>query len=212
MINYDIVDKLAEKNSNLFFIVVGAMDGIKHDNLAPYIIKNKLSGLFIEPIPDMFELLKKNYENHGAKILFENCAITNIEGEVLMYRVPIDQVGVLYPEWADGCSTIYPEKNAMKHLSPVQVKVKSKTFETVLNEHGIKSFDILQIDAEGADYIIFQSIDFNKFRPKFIIIEIMNLSNDDVNSIKTKLIKNNYVYTIIDDLLAIDQNCLKELN
>ena len=46
MIDYRIVEKLKDP----FFLVIGAMDGISHDNLAPYIRKKRMSGIFIEPV------------------------------------------------------------------------------------------------------------------------------------------------------------------
>lgn len=211
-IDYTIIDKISNKYKNLFFVIVGAMDGVKHDNLVPFLLKNKLNGLFIEPMPEIFENLKNNYKKYDGKVFFENCAISNKEGETTMFRVPVDKIGVEYPEWTDGCSTLYPEKTVIKNFNLEKVTVESKNLETVLKKHEISNFDIIQIDAEGADFEIFESIDLNKYKPKFIAIEIMNLPPHEIEAIKNKLLANGYKYEVLVDLLAVEEECLKNLN
>ena len=48
---------------DFFFVQIGANDGINHDPLHEYVTKYNLSGLVVEPQPDVFELLRKNYES-----------------------------------------------------------------------------------------------------------------------------------------------------
>ena len=144
-------------------------------------------------------------------MIFENCAISNEVGDVKMYRVPKGEIGTKYPEWSDGCSTLYPKNSPIRNFELEEVIVKSNTLDNVLLKNNISNFDIIQIDAEGADYEIFQSIDLEKYKPKFIAIEIMHLSQDEINSIKNKLSNNGYRYNVIIDLLAVEENCLNEL-
>lgn len=210
-IDYDIIDKISEKYNNLFFVIVGAMDGLKHDNLVPYLTKNKLDGLFIEPMPDIFKSLKDNYKNYEGKVLFENCAISNLNGEVSMFTVPVDKIGTTYPEWTDGCSTLYPERGPIKNFELNEVKVVSSDLKSVLSKHKIQQYDIIQIDAEGADYEIFDSIDLVVDKPKFIAIEIMHLSKEEVDNIKNKLKTNGYRFEILVDLLAVEEECYKKI-
>ena len=47
--------------------------------------------------------------------------------------------------------------------------MKSKNFENLIKHN----FDFLNIDLEGDDYKVLRSIDFKKFNPKLICIEIL---------------------------------------
>lgn len=210
-IDYTIIDEISKKYNDLYFIIIGAMDGIHYDNLIPFLTKNKLNGLFIEPIPQMYDKLRNNYKNYEGILAFENCAISEKEGKVKMYKVPDSKIGSVYPEWTDGCSTLYLEKSVIKNFEPEEIFVQSHRLENVLSKHKIEKIDIIQIDTEGADYEIFNAIDFEIYKPKFIAIEIMNLTYQEVQNIKEKLETLNYKINIIVDLLAISEECFIEI-
>lgn len=210
-IDYTIIDEISKKYNDLYFVIIGAMDGIHHDNLIPFLTKNKLNGLFIEPIPQMYDKLINNYKNYEGILAFENCAISEKEGKVKMYKVPDSKIGSVYPEWTDGCSTLYLEKSVIKNFELEEIFVQSHRLENVLSKHKIEKIDIIQIDAEGADYEIFNAIDFEIYKPKFIAIEIINLTYREVQNIKEKLETLNYKINIIVDLLAISEECFIEI-
>ena len=52
------------------------------------------------------------------------------------------------------------------------------TLAGLLEKHGFKGLDFLQIDAEGFDYEIIKSIDFAATRPRFINYEYVLLGAD----------------------------------
>src|SRR5437762_11064199 len=72
-----------------FFVQIGANDGIRVDPLRPSVLRHRLRGLFIEPLPDLFERLVDNYAGHMG-LLFENCAISDHDGTQRMYRTRAD--------------------------------------------------------------------------------------------------------------------------
>ena len=55
--------------------------------------------------------------------------------------------------------------------------MKTRAFESLIYEN----FDFLNIDLEGHDYEILQTIDFRKFNPKLICIEILENCLDKEN-------------------------------
>ena len=67
--------------------------------------------------------------------------------------------------------------------------MKTRTFESLID----KNFDFLNIDLEGHDYEILQTIDFKKFNPKLICIEILKNCLDKEN-IFNFLKENNYTF------------------
>jgi FkbM family methyltransferase len=206
----EFFDKL--DSEDIFFTIVGAMDGVNHDNTFKYAFKNKhWKGLLIEPMKDYFEKLKENYE-YRENLIFENVAISDSEGYEYMFRIPSELVeSGEVPSWSDGISTFYPEKNVMReeHLISKAVKepVLCTTFENISNKHSIKKIDVLQIDVEGCDSNVFWQIWNLNYRPKLIIIEIVHMQSKEKNKIE-KTLKNNF-YTlayVADDLIATKEN------
>lgn len=64
-------------NNDICFVVIGAMDGVTHDELFHYAKNNpNWIGVLVEPVSFYFEKLKLNYENR-ENLLFVNKAITD---------------------------------------------------------------------------------------------------------------------------------------
>ena len=203
----NIFDKIlhhyGQNKENLFLINIGAMDGVMFDDLIGYSTMYDYKGLYVEPIPYLFDRLKNNLAKEGN--LFENCAISDRDGHVTMLTIPSDVIDndLVHPCFR-GMSAIWPPKNGLGSEGDketvekyaTKVKVKSMTLENLLKKHKIKDFDILSVDAEGHDYEIFKQINFKKYRPKLIRIEWNTLSKENQKKIIEKYEFENYVYDI----------------
>ena len=61
------------------------------------------------------------------------------------------------------------------------VKVKVKRLETVLKNYlSENEIDVLNIDVEGLDLDVLESNDWSKYRPKFVLVEILDYVFDDL--------------------------------
>ena len=197
------VHHLGKNKENVFILNIGAMDGVMFDELIGYTNMYNFKGLYVEPIPYLFEKLKNNIPNESN--FFENSAISDYNGEIEMMTIDrsvIDE-GLVHSCFY-GMSAVYPPKNGLgsEFDRPTvekygqKVNVKCITFDKLLRKHKIDNFDIIKVDAEGHDYIIFKQIDFDEFRPKVIRLEWINLTNEEQESIKKKFEENNYKYEI----------------
>ncbi len=94
------------------------------------------------------------------------------------------------------------EKEGIKTKQTIRVRVE--TIQSVLQEYWDgKSPDFLTVDAEGLDYEILESIDFEKIRPTVICIETISYSRTG------KGIKNNQIISYLKKkgyLLYADTN------
>jgi len=74
-------------------------------------------------------------------------------------------------------------------------KIKSKSLNEVLNNSKFKNrrIDFLDIDVEGADYEVLNSLNFKQYNPKLISVEIMP-ENLDLNKMN---IKNSNIYKFL---------------
>ena len=84
-----------------------------------------------------------------------------------------------------------------------QVEVGCVTFEFLMDQLGITEIDYLKIDAEGLDYDILSTIDFNKFNIKAIRAEHEHIESSLLVDL---LEKNNYLVDILNyDIIAIKE-------
>lgn len=198
-------------NNDLFFVVIGAMDGINHDQLYPYAFKNKnWKGMLVEPIPIYFEKLKTNYENRD-NLIFKNVAITDKQETKNIYTIPRQHIeNGLVPSWCDGISTFKTEQSAISY-DGIKDKITTEPvvccpFKDLIDEHKITNIDILQIDAEGYDFEIFNQIWQLGFRPKIIYIEIVQLNQKQIDFLYYVLENTNYnVLRECDNLFCIQK-------
>jgi len=87
-------------------------------------------------------------------------------------------------------------KLASKYFSGIfkKKKIKSDTLTSIIDKTKFKGIKInfLNIDAEGGDFEVLKSLDFKKYKPKLICVEIV----DSFNSSK-KVIKKNKIYKFL---------------
>tara|TARA_Y100000768_G_scaffold26332_1_gene17754 strand:- start:7635 stop:8303 length:669 start_codon:yes stop_codon:yes gene_type:complete len=71
----------------------------------------------------------------------------------------------------------------------IKKEMITETFSNIVNH----DFDFLNIDLEGHDYSVLRTINFNKFHPKLVCIEILS---DDLNkkNIFNHMTQNNFVF------------------
>lgn len=213
------VHYLGRNNPNTFVMNIGAMDGVMFDELIGYTTMYNFKGLYVEPMPYLFEKLKNNIPNDGN--LFENSAISDYNGEIEMITIDkevIDQ-GLVHSCFY-GMSAVYPPKNGLgsEFDKPTvdkygqKVTVKCITLDKLLRKHNITKIDVFKVDAEGHDYIIFKQIDFDEYRPKVVRLEWINLTELEQNEIKRKFESVNYKYEISSqDIVGIPSEFYDEL-
>jgi FkbM family methyltransferase len=190
------------------------MDGINFDDTRGFLDMYKWKSLLVEPIPALFNELKENFKDR-KNYTFEQCAITDKDGEVEMLTIPPETIlkENLHPGYK-GMSALYPLKNGfgsdyqrdidVKTQFGINIKVPSLTFDSLLKKHNIENFDILICDVEGYDWDIFKQIDLDKYRPKFIRLEYVNLTDEEKQLVQEKLIKAGYIISIDQDIDAVD--------
>ncbi len=138
-------------------IQIGANDGKMDDPLYSLITRYKLKGLLVEPMPDYFEQLCRNYADQ-PQLTFENCAISDHDGEQELFRI---RKGASSIPGIYGVASF--DKKVTLSLKPdlpgvakciESIRVKTLTIASLYRKHRIESFDLLQVDAEGYDHDI----------------------------------------------------------
>jgi FkbM family methyltransferase len=166
------------------YVIIGAMDGISHDNIFDRLKdETDYQAYFIEPIPHYFNKLKENV-NQLSNAKASNFFISDTDGSVEMAYVK--------PEWIskdsaflDGCSSLVengePLNRYLKELPKSIIEtiiISAITFDQYCNWFDIKNIHYLQIDTEGCDERILNTIDLDKYKVKELKFENHYISDN----------------------------------
>lgn len=135
----------------------------------------KVEGLFIEPVKEHFERL--------GDCLKENVAVSNYEGEIDIYYIPLKVIqDKVLPNWVRGCNSVGSIHPTVEDMGWSQYVVKDTVkvvrIASLIAKHGINQIDFLKIDTEGHDTIILNDfLDTVDIKPNKIQFEFNVLSN-----------------------------------
>ena len=189
-------------------VVIGAHFGVwLSEKISEY--KNT-NVLLIEPVPYNYKILKDTYKNN-KNILICTKAVFSENSKKNFYFVKEESIHKLGKHWASGIGS-FDKQHILNHKSKrfeIQdhdidnIEIDFITFENLIKEYEIESIDNLQIDVEGAEYEILNSIDFKKIRINSIQFESKHFDGTfnegpKLSIIKEKLSKNGYNLTQID--------------
>jgi len=178
---------------NGVFVDIGAHDGIMNSNTCFFEECLGWTGICIEPIPHLFEELKKNRDC----FCFNGC-IANFNGPAKFLQFSDNRSNLL--EVFSGLVDTYDSReyhDLAKHLTRLNrgttsvVDVQCYILEDVLKRYNIERIDYLSIDTEGAELTILKSIDFSAI--DIDVISVENLYTDETG-IQELLEKNGYTY------------------
>ena len=202
---------------NFGLVVIGAHSGVWLKSLFDEYQNQNI--LLVEPVPYNITLLKENTAKY-KNISIETSAVSEKNQIKKFYYVKPDAVKKLGKHWASGIGSfdkqhILNHKNKRFAVSDPDIKevdIQYLTFSDLIEKYSISSINLLQIDVEGVEFEILNSIDFEKIEIKKIIFEFKHFDGTfkegpKLKSIKEKLISFNYQLKEIDK-----ENILAEKN
>ncbi len=208
--------RILEKNfpleSNFSFLQVGANDGVSFDFLYNFVINRKSKGVVIEPIKEYYKELCENYKNQ-PNILKINKAINSTVGNATLYKIDSTKIDS-YPDWVKGIASFnlnhLTKFDFIKKEHILEEMVIAEPLMNILNDCNISSFDYFQVDTEGYDYEVVGMIDFQKYRPKMVKAEYVNLKKLEKKQMKHLLkIQGYFVFIEGLDIIGIDLKRIK---
>jgi len=141
-------------------VQIGAHDGILGEEygLQEFLeTTEEFRLVLVEPIAKYFDNLVNVYGKYNDMVEYCNYAIADVDGEIGMVE--------------QGCMSFISPQGA--------IKIKSKTWDSFVNEMKINKIDLLILDCEGYESQILQSIDFAKIKPQVIRYEYAHIANKE---------------------------------
>ena len=157
-------------------VVIGAHTGqYLTEIISEYRNKNIL---LVEPVPYNYHVLEKEYSNKENFFICKNAIIDNTRKQNFFY-VKKESIKKLGKHWATGIGSfdinyILSHKGKRFNITDEDIEeivIDFITFKDLTERYSIKSIDKLQLDVEGAEYKILNSIDFNKVKINQIFFE-----------------------------------------
>lgn len=171
------------------------------DPLSPE-YNRRARAVLVEPWPSHFDALCANYA-HLSGVQFVEAAITRVSGPVSFGGLDGADIPLELPNWVPQLGSLDPERRiaqlgTVEHQPAVMAFVKAHTvmrtvrglsYADLLRESDVASgeVDLVQIDAEGADYDILTSIDFRISRPAFVNYESTLLGRNTGRALRRML-------------------------
>ena len=194
--------------NNFGLVVIGAHSGVWLTTLLEEYKNENI--LLVEPVPYNIKLLRENTSKY-KNIKIETSAISRKVGGEKFYYIKPESVKNLGKHWASGIGS-FDKQHILNHKNKrfkvessdiEEIEIQYLTFEDLVGKYSIMSIDMLQIDVEGAEFEILDSIDFEKILIKKIIFEFKHFDGTfkegpKLKLIKEKLINSNYLLKIID--------------
>ena len=167
-----ILDSIFKSKMNGFYIELGANDGLRQSNTAFFEFYRNWTGLLIEPSLDAFLQCRAV---RPKSICLNLACVSNTYTH----------------DFIDGDFNghMMSSVNGARTNNTMLTRVNVATLEKILDTFNAGSIDFLSLDTEGYEYEILCGLNLNKYRPKYMLIEIYNTQ---YHSLVKFLENNNY--------------------
>jgi FkbM family methyltransferase len=201
-----ILNHIFKDKKDGFYIDVGCQHPIKNNNTY-LLFKKGWTGVNIDLDNvniDLFNFFRPKDNNI-------NSAISN----------KTEKIKLFYYHQKSPINTL-DEKVSLKQQAKIEKKIdiQTNTLENILDNYSIKTIDLLTIDVEGFELKVLKGLNFDKYKPRVIIVEFLdleankweipynNLDNVLKSEIYSFLINKNYklVNWVNGDLVFIQKN------
>lgn len=188
----DLLELQYARSRNFFALVVGAFDGLANDPTSQFIQKRRCRAILVEPQVGPFQRLRENMIQHQNKIILLNAAIDEVSGFRDFYCVSPDTDGL--PSWTEQLGS-FRRDHILSHedrapgvsKALLRCKVPTVSFQELLDRHGVKSIDVLQIDAEGMDAQLLAWFPFERIKPALLHYETAHMSAEERRMVRKRL-------------------------
>lgn len=146
-------------------VEVGANDPLRDTSQSLHLEKELgWKSVLIEPNPDLAEQARKCRED---ALVFEFACVSSDEIGEISFFIPLnkDQVEI------HSHAAIARNIDDHDYTAHRELKVKSRTLDSILDESGLQEIDLLSIDVEGAELEVLKGLNLERRRPKLILLE-----------------------------------------
>lgn len=168
----------------VWFIQVGANDGLRYDLLHPLIRDDgRWRGVLLEPVHYLYEQLCRNLSFMRDRLTFKQLAASDEPGAASFYYLPDSLTAVdghSLPEHRHGLGS-FDAKHIVRHFGPgvsphiVECTLQTITLKQLCADMDFARVDVLAMDVEGHEAHVLRGFDFEKYQPRAVLFEHRHL-------------------------------------
>lgn len=187
---------LTQRKKEIFFVQIGANDGKSNDPIFPLVRDLGWSGIALEPVPAVFDLLRETYVGVD-RVQCINAALGHRSGTATFYTVedsPSEVTSYRVHQLSSfNLDTILKHEPFVPRLRERlrEIQVRTMTFADI-REMADRPIDVVQIDTEGFDAEIVRMLDLSASGPQLIQYEHAHLGKADQSDCIDRLVRHGY--------------------
>ena len=167
-----LLKRIFSNRKNGFYVDVGAHHPKRFSNTNIF-YQMGWKGINIDPMPSSMDLFKK-YRPRDINL---ECGVAKKKG-IMKYYIFNDPA---FNSFSKTYSEKIQKKNDLYFIKET-INVKIIPLSQILHSYAKKQkIDFLNVDAEGLDLIVLKSNDWKKFRPRIVIVEILESELKNIN-------------------------------
>lgn len=160
-----ILSRLLDDKEDGFYVDIGAHHPVRFSNTY-FFYKKGWRGINIDAMPGSmraFNIIRPRDINLETPVSDEPCRLT-----YYMFDEPA------LNGFSEDLSNLRTQSTAYKVVN--RIELQTSTLADILSKNLPMSqeIDFMSIDVEGLDLQVLKSNDWNKFRPRFVLVEILN--------------------------------------
>ena len=149
---------------NGFYIECGANDGIRQSNTYRLEKEQNWRGILVEPSMFAYERCVENRNNDNIIL---NVALVSDE-----YNG--DKI------YGDFDGDLMSSVQGLRRRNNRMFESKAVTLTSILDEYNVENVDFFSLDVEGYELNVLKGLDFNKYNPTYILIEIYEKDKQEI--------------------------------
>ena len=198
---YKRIDKyLISAQGEINVLQIGSNDGLLNDPLREFIVNREFNKvIFVEPIPYLYEKLKKNYRKvKGCNLIFKKGAVLDNRERIKIYSIKMSELSKYSADAAQIASfdrnhlIKICNENSQVENDIEEIEVECFSIASLISEIGGK-LQILQIDIEGGEYYLLKEFPFHSCKPEIIIYESEHLKKSESAYLDALFKSNGYI-------------------